>query len=66
MTQPPRQGRSLAVFVLITNALLAVCGLLLLLTNLDGEDTFLAVCGGLMLAAGTVSFFVNWRNWRRS
>ena len=64
MAGPPRVARRLVALTIAANSVLAVCGVVLLVTNL-GNDGFLAVCGGVMSAAGALSLVLNLRDLRR-
>jgi uncharacterized membrane protein HdeD (DUF308 family) len=53
-------------WVLVLNAVLAVCGIALVVLNFGRPDHFMLVCGIVMALSGAVSFVINLRTWRRS
>jgi drug/metabolite transporter (DMT)-like permease len=61
-------NRSITVtgWTVVLNAVLAVCGIALVVGNVNSPDHFMLVCGIVMALSGAVSFVLNLRTWRRA
>jgi uncharacterized membrane protein HdeD (DUF308 family) len=53
-------------WTMVLNAVLAVCGIALVVENVNSPDHFMLVCGIVMALSGAVSFVLNLRTWRRA
>lgn len=53
-------------WTVVLNTVLAVCGIALVVGNVNSPDHFMLVCGIVMALSGAVSFVLNLRTWRRS